>query len=371
MEPAIFAADGGRRLGDFTGLPFRLYRNAPLWVPQLIMDVKSILDKKKNPFFAHGEAQYFVAYNGKEPVGRVAAIIDRNYNKYHNVNAGWFGFFECINDRDTAKALMRSAFGWLKDREMNVVYGPASPTLNDEAGMLLEGYDKSPCIMMPYNPPYYHELMAAVSMEKAKDLYAWYLSSSVEPTERISRIVERIKKRDNITLRPLDMKHFRRDLDIVKAIYNSAWEQNWDFASMTDAELEYTAAKLKPIVMPEMVQFIEIDGRAVAVAIVMPDINIVLKKMGGRLFPFGLLKFLYYRRKITEVRLMILGVLPEYRGRGYDAVLYHAMLMTAKKVGITGGELSWTLEDNDAINKGIEAMGGKIYKKYRVYKKDL
>ncbi len=371
MEPAIFTADGGSKLRDFIRLPFRLYRNDPLWVPQLIMDVKSMLDKKKNPFFAHGEARYFVAYNGGEPVGRVAAVIDRNYNRYHNVNAGWFGFFECVNDKDTAKALLRSACGWLKDREMDVVYGPASPTLNDEAGMLLEGYDKSPCIMMPYNPPYYHELMIASGMEKAKDLYAWYLSSSVEPPERISRIVERIKKRDNITLRQLDMKNFRRDLEIVKAIYNSAWEHNWDFASMTDAELEYTAAKLKPIVMPEMVQFIEIDGRAVAVAIVMPDINRVLKKMGGHLFPFGLLKFLYYRKKITEVRLMILGVLPEYRGRGFDAVLYHAMLMTAKKVGITGGELSWTLEDNDAINKGIEAMGGEIYKKYRVYKKDL
>ncbi|MGC2423421.1 MAG: N-acetyltransferase [Nitrospirota bacterium] len=371
MKPAIFTADGGRELKDFINLPFKLYEGNPYWVPQLIMDVKSILSKEKNPFFKHGEAQYFMAYDGREPLGRIAAIIDHNYNKYHNTKAGWFGFFECVNDKDTAIALMRSACGWLKDRGMEVVYGPASPTLNDEAGLLLEGYDSSPYIMMPYNPPYYHDLMAAAGMEKAKDLYAWYLSSSVPPPERIARIVERIKRRDNITVRPLDMKEFRRDLEIVKTIYNAAWEHNWDFASMTDAELEYTAEKLKPIIMPEMVRFLEIDGKVVAVSIVVPDLNVVLKKMGGHLFPFGLLKFLYYRKKVTEVRLMMLGVLPEYRGRGFDAVLYHEMLMTAKKVGVTGGELSWTLEDNDAINKGIAAMGAKIYKRYRVYRKDL
>ena len=371
MEPAIFAADGGRELKDFIKLPYKLYKNDPYWVPQLIMDVKSILSKKKNPFFRHGEAQYFMAYNGREPLGRVAAIIDHNYNKYHNTKAGWFGFFECVNDKDTAVALLRSACGWLKDRGMEIVYGPASPTLNDEAGMLFEGYDQSPYIMMPYNPPYYHDLLLAAGMEKAKDLYAWYLSSSVPPPERIARIVERIKKRDNITIRPLSMKEFRRDLEIVKSIYNTAWEHNWDFASMTDAELDYTAEKLKPIIMPEMVRFLEIDGKTVAVSIVAPDINRVLKKMKGHLFPFGIFKFFYYRRKITEVRLMILGVLPEYRGRGFDAVLYHEMLMTAKKVGVTGGELSWTLEDNDSINKGIAAMGAKIYKRYRVYKKDL
>lgn len=369
--PAVYTVYGGKEMKDFLRLPHILYKNDPHWVPPLTFDVKTTLDRKKNPLFQHAEAEYFIAREGLDPVGRIAAIIDHNYNKYHEKKVGWFGFFECADDQDVARALFRAACGWLKERGMTEVMGPASPTLNDEAGMLLEGYEMSPCIMMAYNPPYYHRLAEGEGFTKVKDLYAWHLDASQEPPERVLRVVQRVKDRNKLTVRHIDMKNFRAELGRVKEIYNAAWEKNWDFASMTEAEVDFMAGKLRPIIMPEMVHFLDVEGRPVAVSIVIPDMNRILKKMGGRLLPFGWLKFLYYRRKIKEVRLFALGILPEYRGKGFDAVLYIEALMRGRENGITGGELSWTLEDNEPINKGIEAMGARLYKKYRVYSKAL
>jgi GNAT superfamily N-acetyltransferase len=369
--PAIYTVYGGQEFKDFIKLPFILYKKDPYWVPQLIFDVKTTLDRKKNPFFEHAEAEYFIAREGREPVGRVAAIIDHNYNKYHGTKIGWFGFFESVDDPDVSTGLMRAACGWLRDKGMDEVYGPASPTLNDEAGFLIEGYGKSPVIMMPYNPPYYPTLIEGDGFEKVKDLYAWYLSASIDPPERVARIVERVKTRNRLVVRPINMGDFRAELGRVKEIYNAAWEKNWDFASMTEAEVDFMAKKLKPIIIPEMIQFIEIDGKPVAVSIVVPDINIILKKMNGRLLPFGWLKFLYYRRKIKDLRMFAMGILPQYRGKGLDAVLNLAALTRGKELGVNGGELSWTLEDNHAINDSIKAMGAELYKKYRVYRKGL
>ncbi len=369
--PAVYTVYGGREMRDFIEVPFILYKDDLHWVPPLRSDIKTTLDRKKNPFFEHAEAEYFVARDVHTPVGRVAAIVDHNYNKFHGTRVGWFGFFESVDDPDVSRCLLRAACGWLRDKGMDEVLGPASPTLNDEAGFLIEGFGSSPFIMMAYNPPYYPELVEGFGFEKVKDLYAWYLSAATDPPERVVRIVERVKARNRLTIRPMDMGDFRAELGRVKDIYNSAWEKNWDFASMTEAEVDFMAEKLKPIIKPEMVQFLEIDGRPVAVSIVVPDMNRVLKKMGGRLLPFGWLKFLYYRRKVTEMRLFALGILPEYRGKGFDAVLNIAALTKGREVGVTGGELSWTLEDNHAINDSIKAMGATLYKKYRVYKKGL
>jgi len=369
--PAIYTVYGGREMKDFIELPFQLYKNDPFWVPPLRFDIKTTLNRKKNPFFEHAEAEYFVAREGSRPVGRVAAIVDHNYNKYHDKKVGWFGFFETVDDEDVSRGLLRAACGWLKDKGMEEVYGPASPTLNDEAGFLIEGYDSSPYIMMAYNPPCYPRLVEKEGFEKVKDLYAWHLSASTDPPDRLIRIVERVKTRNKLTIRPINMKDFRAELGRVKDIYNSAWEKNWDFASMTEAEVDFMAERLKPIVIPEMIQFLEIEGKPVAVSIVVPDMNRVLKKMGGRLLPFGLLKFLYYKGKVREMRLFALGILPQYRGKGFDAVLNYAALTKGREIGVTGGELSWTLEDNHAINDSIAAMGATLYKKYRVYKKAL
>lgn len=369
--PAVFTVYGGREMKDFIELPFILYKDDPCWVPPLRFDVKSTLNPKKNPFFEHAEAALFVARDKGRPVGRVAAIIDHNYNKYHDKKVGWFGYFECVDDPDAARSLFRPACGWLRERGMAEVMGPASPTLNDEAGMLVEGYDKSPYIMMAYNPPYYHRLVEAEGFTKVKDLYAWHLDASTDPDPRVVKVVERVKERYRLTVRPVNMKDFRSELGRIKEIYNAAWERNWDFASMTEAEVDYMAGKLKPIVIPELIQFLEIDGRPVGVSIVVPDMNRVLRKMNGRLLPFGWLKFLLYKGSVKEMRLFALGILPEYRGKGFDAVLNYAALMKGRELGVTGGELSWTLEDNIPVNKGIASMGAVLYKKYRVYRKGL
>ncbi len=369
--PAVFTVYGGREMKDFIELPFILYKDDPKWVPPLRFDVKGTLNPKKNPFFEHAEASLFVARDGGRPVGRIAAIIDHNYNKYHDKKVGWFGYFECVDDPDVARSLFRPACGWLRERGMTEVMGPASPTLNDEAGMLIEGYDKSPYIMMAYNPPYYHELVTGEGFTKVKDLYAWHLDAAVDPDPRVVKVVERVKERYRLTVRPVDMKDFRAELGRIKEIYNAAWERNWDFASMTEAEVDFMAEKLKPIVIPELIQFLEIDGRPVGVSIVVPDLNRVLKKMKGRLLPFGWLKFLLYKGRVKEMRLFALGILPQYRGKGFDAVLNYAALMKGREIGVTGGELSWTLEDNIPVNKGIASMGAVLYKKYRVYSKPL
>jgi len=356
---------------DFIALPFLVYKGDPNWVPKLNLDIKTTLNRKKNPFFEHAEAEYFIAREGLTPVGRIAAIIDHNYNKYHENKVGWFGFFESVDDPEVAKALFRSACGWLRERGMAEVMGPASPTLNDEAGILIEGFDQSPYIMMAYNLPYYSRLIEAEGFVKIKDLYAWHLSADTEPDPRVVRVVERVMKRNRLTVRPLDMKDFRGELGRVKEIYNSAWERNWDFASMTEAEVDFMAQNLKPIIIPELIQFLEIDGKPVGVSIVVPDINRVLKDMNGRLFPFGIFKFLLNRKKVKEMRMFAMGVLPEYRGKGFDAVLNLAALKKGRELGVTGGELSWTLEDNHLINDSIAAMGAVLYKRYRVYRKDL
>lgn len=369
--PAVYTVYGGDELKDFINLPYILYRDDPYFVPPLKFDIKETLNRKKNPFFEHAEAEYFVAREGRAPVGRIAAIIDHNYNKYHEKKVGWFGFFESVDDQDVARALFRAACGWLRDKGMEEVYGPASPTLNDQAGLLIEGFDDSPYIMMAYNPPYYNRLVEDDGFIKVKDLYAWHLDATTEPDPRVTKVVERVKSRYNLKVRPVNMSEFRAELGRIKEIYNSAWERNWDFASMTDAEVDFMASKLKPIVIPELIQFLEIEGRPVGVSIVVPDMNRVFKKMGGRILPLGWLKFLYYRRKVKEMRLFALGIIPEYRGKGFDAVLNHAALMKGRELGVTGGELSWTLEDNDPVNKGIASMGAVLYKKYRVYKKAL
>ncbi|HEY3347501.1 MAG TPA: N-acetyltransferase [Nitrospirota bacterium] len=369
--PRISIVEDRKAAERFIGLPYRLYRDDPFWVPPLKSDVRELLDRAKNPFFEHAEAEFFLAERGGRAVGRVAAIIDRNYNTYHESRAGWFGFFECEDDQEAATGLLSAACGWLTARGMEEVFGPASPTLNDEAGFLLEGHGMSPRLMMAYNPPYYHRLAEGAGFVKAKDLFAWWLDASLPPPERVARIADKVASRNGITVRSIKMGDFRAELGLVKEIYNSAWEKNWDFASMTEAEVDFMARKLKPVIVPDMVRFVEVGGRAVAVSIAVPDINLVLKGMGGSLLPFGWLKFLLGRGKVKEYRLFAMGTRPEYRGKGFDAVLYVDALRQGQKLGVTGAELSWTLEDNEAINSGIRAMGAELYKRYRVYEKRL
>jgi len=362
------------KLDQFIKFPFQLYKNTPyekFWVPPLISESKKLLSSG-NPFWKHAKIKIFLAQDNGKIVGRCAAIIDQNHIEVHNEKCGFFGFFDCINDIIVAKSLLDEVKKFLKSEGMEIIKGPANPSANDEYGLLIDGFDSSPVIMMTYNPPYYIDLIEKSGFKKAKDLYAWIRSAHDDAPPRIARIVEMVKKRENIKVRPLDIKNFQRDVQHFKDIYNSAWEKNWGFVALTDEEIDYMAEGLKPMVDPRIFHFLEVNGVPVAATLAVPDYNFVLKKLDGKMGPVGIIKFLYWRKKIKLIRLMALGVKKEFRGKGLEAVLYHEILQACRKYGYPlGGELSWTLEDNDPINKGIEAMGGVLYKKYRIYEDKL
>ena len=353
-------------LNVFLRLPWSVYKDRPNWVPPLLSEVDEVLDAGRNPFWQHARREIFLAREAGRPVGRIAAIIDDSYNSFHGDKTGFFGFFECENNPETAGYLFNEAKKYLKAGGMSVMRGPVNPSMNDECGFLLEGFDKPPAAMMPYTPPYYLELAELYGFKKAKDLYAFVKPLKDGVPDRMEKIIDRIKKNTDVKVRPLDMKNFGRDIQYLKGIYNSAWEKNWGFMPMTSGEMDLAAEKLKQFVKPELVLFAEINGKPVGVSVTIPDINQVLRKINGKLGPLGILKFLYYRNKIDGIRALIGGVKKEYRNTGIISVLYHETEKAALRLGYKWCELGWNLEDNDLINKFDEAIGGKIYKKYRI-----
>jgi GNAT superfamily N-acetyltransferase len=337
------------------------------------MDVRKLLDRRANPFFEHGEAEYFLAARGSRIVGRIAAVANRLHNEVHRDRVGFFGFFESVYDHDVADALFRAASDWLKSRGLETIRGPASFSTNDECGLLIRGYDTPPTLMMPYNPPYYERLMAAAGFRKAKDLLVYrggYEPLYMPVPERLARGTELLTKRMGLTLRPFNMADFRGEVDRIKRLYNRCWEQNWGFIPMTDHEIDHLAEQFKPVVVPDLVPFVELNGEPIGFCLTLPDLNQVFRRhRSGRLTPTLLADLLYSlkRKRIRRVRILLLGVVPEYRGKGVDAVLYHWIWTRAKALGITWGEAGWILEDNAAMNAGLEKMEFTVYKTYRLY----
>jgi GNAT superfamily N-acetyltransferase len=360
-------------LKTFIQFPWKVYDSSSYWVPPLLQEMHFILGNK-NPFFEHAESSYFLARKNGDVVGRIAAIVDHNHTDYHNERTGFFGFFECLPDMPgAAEGLLDAAAQWLKDRTMEAMQGPMNPSTNDECGFLLEGFDSSPMIMMPYTPPYYLEYMEQCGLRKAKDLYAYILSTDeFVSKDRLERLSERIVARTpGLVIRHANMSNFAHELEVVKDIYNSAWSKNWGFVPMTDEEIDSMAKRLKPLLVAELLIIAEIDGDPAAFFMVVPDYNQVLSKMNGRLMPFGFLKFLWYSRKITDLRGMTLGVKEKYRKKGIEGLLYLESFRTGRKKGYKRAELSWVLEDNVLMQKGCELMGGKLYKKYRIFEKKI
>jgi GNAT superfamily N-acetyltransferase len=359
-------------LDQFIHFPWKVYAGNPNWVPPLLSDVKFILSDK-NPFFQHAEAAYFLARENGEVVGRIAAIIDRNHIAIHNEQAGFFGFFECLPIPAIAEQLLNATSLWLKERNMEIMRGPMNPSTNDECGFLLEGFDSPPMVMMTYTPPYYLEYMELCGLSKAKDMYAYLvIVNDVAVVERLERLSEGVHKRiPKLTVRAADMKQFDRELMIVKDIYNSAWSKNWGFVPMTNEEIDSMAKRLKPLIVPELLIIAEVDNKPAAFFMVVPDYNQVLQKLNGRLLPFGIFKFLWYARKISDIRGITLGVKEEYRRKGIEGLLYLESFRAARRRGYQRAEMSWILEDNIRVQKGCELMGGKLYKKYRIYEKRL
>lgn len=358
----------------FIKAQWEFYKDDPNWVAPLIMDRKKLLDQKKNPFYKHSEMQLFLAERDGKVVGRIAAIVNYNHNKVHHDTVGFFGFFECVNDQDVANELFRHAETWLRDRGRTAVRGPVNPSMNDECGLLVEG-DGPPVLLMTYNPPYYAELIERAGYGKVQDLVAYLLDQRTYRSEKLDRVVDALIKRNKITFRSIDFKNkqqFKRDVDVIKDIYNTAWEPNWGFVKMTDEEFDFLAADLKQIADPEYVFFAEVDGKIAGFILALPDINQCLKHNRSGNIVTGLWHLLTKKKNITLLRIVVLGVLPEYQKLGIDAALYHEVGRRSAPRGITHGEASWILEDNVMMNRAAtQTMKGELYRRYRIYQKNL
>lgn len=367
---------GAQDLKDFIELPYRLHREDPNWAPPLRQDVHTLLSKKKNPFFEHGDAGYFLAEREGQVTGRIAAISNQLHNETHGDRVGFFGFFECENHRPTAQALLAAASGWLGERGHDTLRGPMSFSVNDECGLLIAGFDSPPYLMMPHNPPYYSDLLEAGGLSKIKDLWAFLggpQDRGLPVPERLTRAVEVMGQRLGVKLRPLDMRHYLAEVQLVRRLFNDSWSSNWGFVPMTERELDHLAKQFRPVVNPEIIPIAEIDGRPIGFGLGIPDLNEVLvRNRSGRLFP-AVLELLWKlkRRRLTRIRIALLGVIPEFRGKGIDAMLYHWIWTRAVANGMPWAEASWILEDNPAMILGLEKMGFERYKTYRVYEKPL
>ncbi len=359
-------------LARFVDLPYRLHREDRNWIPPFKAEVAKLLDRRANPFFDHAEADYFLAERDGQVVGRIAAIHNRLHNEVHEDRVGFFGFFECVNDFTVAAPLLDTAAAWIRERGLDVLRGPMSFSTNDECGLLIHGFDTPNTLMMPHNPPYYLTLLEAAGFTKAKDLVCLQggsLAAPVTPPERTARAVDLIMKRYRLRMRPLDMRRFAEEVELVKRLYNACWEKNWGFVPMTDAEIDNLAKQFRPVVIPRIVPFVEQeDGTPIAFGLALPDLNEALRhNRSGAMFPAALTMLWKLKtRRITRARVLLLGILPEWRGRGIDAALYHWIWSKAAEIGIGWGEAGWLLEDNAGIIQGLSKANFTPYKTYRV-----
>ncbi len=363
----IAPVESQRTAKEFLEFPYRLYRGEPNWVPPLKIAQKELFDTARHPFYRGAKVARFLARRGNRVTGRVAAILDGRYNEFQNEAAGHFGFLDMEEDQATARALLDAARQWLASQGATVFRGPFNPSTNYECGMLVEGFDLPPMVMMTYNFPYYPKLMEAAGWRKAKDLYAYYTDAAEVRVERARSVIERAGAEGGVRIRPIRMSTFDQDVNAVWKVYNSAWSRNWGFVPMTEEEFRLMAREMKPVLIPELVLLAEADKRVAGFALALPDINQAIRHANGRLFPFGLLKILYYRRTIHKVRVIALGVVPEYRASGLAAGLYAGLMENGVRMGIQGGEFSWVLEDNTLMNRSAVALGGRRYKTYRIY----
>jgi len=363
----IVAVENKKALNEFVELPFSIYRDDHHWVAPLRIAVKELMDRHKHPFYANADAEFFLARQGGRVVGRIAAIIDRNHNQFHQEKAGFFGFYESVNDVAVARALLERARQWVFERGAEFLRGPVNPSTNYECGMLIEGFDLDPMVMMTYNPKYYPVLMDQVGLRKAKDLLAYLSNANTIDMKKIGRVADKVLATNGVRVRPINMKDFAADVDKVWNVYRAAWSRNWGFIPMTHEEFVQMGKEMKMILKPELVLIGEVGDRVVGFALALPDVNHALKPARGSLFPTGLLKILYYQRLIRNVRVLALGVVEEYRASGLAAGFYATLVRSARKLGFGDCEMSWILEDNVLMNRSLEVMGAKRYKTYRIY----
>lgn len=358
-------------LMDFIKLPWKIYKNDSCWVPPLISQQKILFNKKKHPFFKHSEADFFVARKGKEAVGTIVAILNNRHNQVHNENVGFFGFFETIEDYQVAEKLLDKVMDWIKKRNLDYIRGPENYSQNEVCGLLVDGFDSPPVILMAHNPPYYQNFIEKYGFTKAMDMWAYCMDKNTQIPDRMVKVVERIKVRSNVTFRTINKTDLKNEVERVKQVYNNAWEKNWGFVPLTDHEIEHIANELKQIIDPDIVFFAEADGKPVGFSLSVPNINQALQKINGRLFPFGIFKLLHHAKKIDRIRVIIMGIIKEYRNKGIDSVFYLDTYKKGIQKGYTWGEFSWILENNDPMNTALRNIGAKVYKTYRIYEKKV
>jgi GNAT superfamily N-acetyltransferase len=365
-----------RDLNTFIKLPFALYRNEPRWVAPLLMDLRKRLDPKRNPFFKHAEAQYFLAWRDGRAVGRISAHIDRNLNEFQDNSWGLFGWFECEQDPEAARGLVSAAEGWLRERGRDRMVGPMDFTTNDECGLLIEGHERPPIILCPWHHPYYQPLLEQeLGLAKAMDLYMWELqvSDREKVHSAIWEVADKVEAEHGIVCRKFRKKDLQAEVGRFLEVYNSAWERNWGFVPLTEEEVRHYAKDLKPVLDENWAMVAERrdTGEVVGAALTLPDYNQVLHKINGRLLPLGWLTLLRERKNIDQVRVFALGVKPQYQHTGVAARFYQMHFDAAERTPQTGGEMGWILETNKPMNRAMEGMGGRIVRRYRVYEREL
>jgi GNAT superfamily N-acetyltransferase len=360
-------------LADFIDFPHDLYKNDPNYVPELFIAQRDLLTK--HPFHKHNSLQAFIAYDGKKIVGRIAAILNNAHNEFNKRNDGFFGFFDCINNNEVATALFTKATEWLKEKGVTQkIIGPVNFSTNEPCGLLVQGFDSPPVLMQTYNKPYYMDLIDKQGFEKQVDLIAWNWEgqSYDDKSVRLLNALEERLKRNNIVIRKVNLKDFKNETVKLREVYNKAWDQNTGFVPLTDDEFDYLAKDLKLILDPDFALVAEQDGNIVAFGLALPDYNQIFKTIKrGRLFPTGIFKLLFNKKKISRIRIYALGVVDGYRKMGIEACLYGTIIKRYKERGFKCAEAGWTLENNTLINAAIEAIKGDPYKKYRLYEKDI
>ena len=374
MSVEIAPVVSRRQLRQFVDLPWRIYnaKDHPQWVPPLRIAVRDALDTKANPFYKTADRQLFLALRDGKPVGRIAAIENRAHNNFHDDRVGFFGFFEAIDDQEVANALLTAAEAWLREHGLDTMRGPMNPSTNHECGMLVRGFRWHPMIMTTWNPRYYPTLLENAGFAKAKDLLAYFFpmegERAFEMPERVKAVAQRALGGNELKFRDLDMKDFSAEVERCWQIYNDAWEPNWGFVPMSKESFVHEAQVLKYIVFPQFTFMAEVNGEPAGFMIIVPDFHHAFKAVGnGRLLPTGLFKLLAAKKKLRTGRIMILGAKEEFRKRGIFALFAAEMFRRGREFGAIGAEASWILEDNDKLNKPLESMGAKEYRRWRVF----
>jgi GNAT superfamily N-acetyltransferase len=365
-----------RQRNEFVDFPWRIYGDDDQWCPPLKTEVHAAIDSEKHPFYRHGAATQFLARRGGQVVGRILVSDDPNYNAEHNSNNGCFGMFETIDDSLVSRSLLNAAAGWLRSRGRTSILGPIDYSTNYPSGLLVEGFDTPQRVMMNHNRPYYANLLEEWGLAKAKDLYAWWFDGENPSLDAWTSRAARLAKRGGVTIRHIDFNDFDNEVDRCLAVYNGAWEKQWGFVKMTREEFRHMAYQLKQMAVPELLLLAEVDKQPVGFCVTLPDFNEAIRPLNGRLtwcgLPTGLLKLLRGMKRIQSGRMAILGLLKGYRRRGIaELLILQAFQQGRDQLGYRGAELSWTLEDNDLINRTIESVGAKIYKRFRIYERAI